>query len=407
MRVDSVRNGLLSRCVLAFTLIELLVVVAIIAILAAMLLPALAAAREKARRSVCLSNLNQMSKGYEGYCSEYAGYYPWAPGGITADMRMSPKVMSDRTGQVLGIAGPPPGTTYYYWYADMQYYFRALGQGLRTEASLNKANWARGRFNVGPIGQGNLLWTGHIPDVSVYYCPSAAGYPTRLTATYASQPGAPYDFWLSPYYKPIQLLKDVKRGAGGTDANSIQYGEYTWDAGSESGGVKNDYGVSHVNIVSQYHYRNAAVYAEQETRILTVGYTRPTVSTQPQLPMFKTQKILGGRALMSDSFNKHYGQPTTDSGFGMFAHKDGYNVLYGDHHAVWQGDPQQRLIFWPQPAGVGSTHYFYSPSLTSNGYFGVNGTYAGDSRANSRDQAVLAWHTFDVAADVDVGAGWQ
>jgi prepilin-type N-terminal cleavage/methylation domain-containing protein/prepilin-type processing-associated H-X9-DG protein len=62
-----------------FTLIELLVVIAIIAILAAILFPVFAAAREAAWKTDCASNLSQIAKGLRAYTADWSGYAP--PGG--------------------------------------------------------------------------------------------------------------------------------------------------------------------------------------------------------------------------------------------------------------------------------------------------------------------------------------
>src|ERR687888_166883 len=73
-----------------FTLIELLVVIAIIAILAAILFPVFARARESARRSTCLSNLKQIGTATLMYLQDYDDTYP--------------------SGLVLAVPGPDAGS---------------------------------------------------------------------------------------------------------------------------------------------------------------------------------------------------------------------------------------------------------------------------------------------------------
>lgn len=84
----------------AFTLIELLVVIAIVAILAALLFPAIGAARERGRRAGCVSNLHQIGLAALAYVDDYGGHFPTIslPNGGSEVWRWAGNMTGDTSG---------------------------------------------------------------------------------------------------------------------------------------------------------------------------------------------------------------------------------------------------------------------------------------------------------------------
>lgn len=109
-----------------FTLIELLVVIAIIAILAALLLPSLSAAREKGRSISCMNNQKNIMLARTLYTDDSDGFYPWgitddtwdekwpAPSGSTS----TPELLLDHIGRAFDsfVCPSDPKTIGYNWW---------------------------------------------------------------------------------------------------------------------------------------------------------------------------------------------------------------------------------------------------------------------------------------------------
>ena len=149
----------------AFTLVELLVVIAIIAILAALLLPVLSSAKNRAQRTLCLNNLKQINLGVRMYADEHDNVL------TLVSTNHSRKVWTDYTSWIKNYVGlndnSSPQAALFACPADTFYYTNAYADSyvFQSRHSQSNFNYSSYVFNAGNM-RSDFPFTNLFPGIA-------------------------------------------------------------------------------------------------------------------------------------------------------------------------------------------------------------------------------------------------
>ena len=221
----------------AFTLIELLVVIAVIAILAALLFPAIGAAKDKAKRTACLNNLRQINLGVRMYADDSNDASP-NPGGVintnSADVFSGYKELMKSYVGLKGASSPRdklfacPADIFYYDYPFTPNPRGYVPQSLCTQSNNNYSSYS---FNAGNLNHVKFHGTNFVEPGIAGRKFSSIKNPSRTVLIGEMPAFMPYSWHQPkrPFSQANSIFNDSRNMVSFVDGH-VNYIKMYWDS---------------------------------------------------------------------------------------------------------------------------------------------------------------------------------